>query len=179
MTANTRVVHQPVSGAAHPGLVEDCALCAARRGPATPDIDLPAEAIEAAAIAVYAHDAYTNDLAEIRKNPEYDGWADDYFESAAVALAAALPVIRRHIADELREVRPGLPWHHSREQESFQRGFDAAVAQLDRAAARVALALDVMSAPPPEGAVTVDEALSALEAASETYRRALESEETQ
>lgn len=35
----TNIVHQPVLGAAHPGLVEDCALCAARRGPATPDVD--------------------------------------------------------------------------------------------------------------------------------------------
>lgn len=89
----TNIVHQPVSGAAHPGLVEDCALCAARRGPATPDVDpddiwvnpdLPAEAVKA-----------------LRGKLSGWGFSLSTFE-ATEALAAAMLAIRRHIADEIR-----------------------------------------------------------------------------
>jgi len=44
--------------------------------------------------------------------------------------------LRAQIADELRELRPGYVRPVSPRQESFQRGYDAAVAQLDRIIAR-------------------------------------------
>lgn len=100
---DTRVVHQPVSGAAHPGLVEDCALCAARRGPATPDVDLPGDAVQAAARAMYA-ELWPDDTWESEPLELILEWRDQ----ARLMLAAALPAIRRHIADEIDLARYGF-----------------------------------------------------------------------
>jgi|SRR5882762_2869992 len=63
-------------------------------------------------------------------------WMGDAGPIVDAVLAVSGPLLRAQIADELREVRPGLGWHPSREQESFQRGYDTAVYQLDRAVAR-------------------------------------------
>ena len=106
------------------------------------------EAVEAAAKAIYnagwddgipdtGYEWENADAAYDEQEPGTEGGVQDaYRTTAAHALAAAWPLLRAQIADELRELRPGLGWHPSREQESFQRGYDAAVAQLDRAAAR-------------------------------------------
>jgi len=97
--------------------------------------DLPAEAVEAAAKVSFGFVWRTRPIAVSWEDAE-ESIRREYRADARSVLAAALPLIRAQIADELREVRPGLPWHPSREQESFQRGYDAAVHQLDLAVAR-------------------------------------------
>lgn len=87
-------------------------------------------------------DAGTEAAAEVIYSREgYNAWQDEgdkvrdrYRRTARAALAAALPALRQQIVNAVRERRPARPTT-SLQQEAFQKGYDAAVHQLDLAVA--------------------------------------------